>query len=38
MVSQTTSKVINNKRGNKIEDMSINELVGSSVKEFKDYY
>jgi hypothetical protein len=38
MVSYTASKIIGFKRKKKIEEMSIKELVGSSVKEFNDYY
>jgi len=38
MVSYTSSKIIEIKREKKIGEMSIKELVGSSVKEFKDYY
>jgi len=36
MVSYTASKIIGVKRGKKIGDMSIKEIVGSSVEEFKD--
>ena len=38
MMSYTASKIIEIKREKKIEERSIKELVGSTVKEFKDYY
>jgi len=38
MLSYTASSVIEAKREKKIGEMSIKELVGSSVKEFKEYY
>ena len=38
MLSYTASSVIEAKRDKKIGEMSIKELVGSSVKEFKEYY
>ena len=38
MMSYTASKIIEIKKEKKIEKRSIKELVGSSIKEFKDYY
>jgi hypothetical protein len=38
MVSFTASKIIGIKKGKKIGERSIKELVGSTVQEFKDYY
>jgi len=38
MVNYTASKIIKIKKEKKMEERSIKELVGSSVKEFKDYY
>ena len=38
MVSYTASKIIEVKRGKTIEERSIKELMGSTKKEFEDFY
>jgi len=38
MVSYTTSKIVGTKRAKKMEEKSIKELVGTTVKEFEDLY